>query len=324
MIAYIVRRVAVSLPVLLGITIFTFLFINLAPGDPITAMIPPNEMARLSKEGVEARRKELGLDKPLPVRYAIWVGELVRGNFGYSYAERRPVIDIIGDRLGPTLELTATSLALSLLIAIPLGIVSALRQYSLLDYLLTILSFISVSIPAFFLALGAIYVFSLRLGVLPTSGTRTVGQPWQLGDHLEHLLLPMVILSLERVGPFMRFVRSSMLEVIQQDYVTTSRAKGLAERTIIVRHALRNALIPLITIVGLTLPGLFGGAVLLETIFAWPGIGWLSVSAVFQRDYPVLMGLGFISAAIILTSNLLADICYVIVDPRIRIRSTLR
>jgi peptide/nickel transport system permease protein len=173
-------------------------------------------------------------------------------------------------------------------------------------------------VPAFFIALGAIYIFSLQLGMLPTSGMRTVGQPWSLGDHLQHLLLPVAILSLERVGPFMRFVRSSMLEVVQQEYVTTARAKGLAERLVIWRHALRNALIPLITLVGLSLPSLFGGAVLLETIFSWPGVGMLSVAAVFQRDYAVLMGLGLVTAAVILISNLVTDICYVFADPRIR------
>jgi len=318
MTAYILRRLVISVPVLLGITLFTFLFINLAPGDPISAMIPPTERHTLTPEALDAKREELGLNRPLPVRYAIWMGQLVRGNLGYSYADRRPVTMHIRERIGPTLELSGCALALALLVATPLGIISALKQYSVVDYLLTVLSFVAVSIPGFFLALGAIYVFSLRLHLLPTSGMRTVGQPRSLEDHLEHLLLPVAILSLERVGPFMRFVRSSVLEVIQQEYVTTSRAKGLAERLVILRHALRNALIPLITIVGLSLPSIFGGAVLLETIFSWPGLGMLSVAAVFQRDYTVLMGLGFASAVLILLSNLLTDICYVVVDPRIR------
>jgi peptide/nickel transport system permease protein len=318
MTAYILRRLAISVPVLLGITLFTFLFINLAPGDPISALIPPTERHTLTPAALEAKKEELGLNRPLPIRYAIWLGQLVRGNLGYSYADRRPVTTHLRERVWPTLELSGCALGLALLVATPLGIISALRQYSIVDYVLTVLSFVALSIPGFFLALGAIYVFSLRLHLLPTSGMRTVGVPRSLGDHLEHLLLPVAILSLERVGPFMRFVRSSVLEVVQQEYVTTARAKGLSERLVILRHALRNALIPLITIVGLSLPSIFGGAVLLETIFSWPGIGMLSVAAVFQRDYTVLMGLGFASAVLILVSNLLTDICYVVVDPRIR------
>jgi peptide/nickel transport system permease protein len=318
MTAYVVRRLAISVPVLFGITLVTFFFVNLAPGDPVSAMIPPTERQNLSPEALEARRQALGLDDPLPVRYVIWLGELIQGNLGYSYADRRPVTEHIQERLWPTLELTGAALLLSLVIATPLGVLSALKQYSALDYVLTIASFVVVSVPAFFIALGAIYIFSLQLGMLPTSGMRTVGQPWSLGDHLQHLLLPVAILSLERVGPFMRFVRSSMLEVVQQEYVTTARAKGLAERLVIWRHALRNALIPLITLVGLSLPSLFGGAVLLETIFSWPGVGMLSVAAVFQRDYAVLMGLGLVTAAVILISNLVTDICYVFADPRIR------
>jgi peptide/nickel transport system permease protein len=315
---YIARRLLVSVPVLLGISVFLFVFMNLAPGDPVSALISPNERQTMTPERLEARREALGLNKPLPVRYLAWLRELARGNLGYSYADQRPVTDRITSRLGPTLELTGTALLISLLLAVPLGVVSALRQYSILDYVLTVLSFIAVSIPGFFLALGAIYIFALRLDVLPTSGMRTIGQPWTLGDHLQYAAMPIAILSLERVGPFMRFVRSSMLEVIRQDYVTTARAKGLAERVVISRHALRNGLIPLITIVGLSLPSVFGGVVLLEIIFSWPGIGSLSVNAVFQRDYPVLMGVGFISAVIILVSNLLSDVCYAIVDPRIR------
>ena len=318
MTAYILRRLALSLPVLLGITVLTFAFTNLMPGDPVSAMIPPNELQRLSPADLEARREALGLNKPIPVRYAIWIGQLVRGNLGYSLIDRRPVWTDIRERLWPTIQLTGLALLLALLIATPLGVLSALKQYSILDYVMTISSFLMVSIPGFFLALGAIYIFSLRLDILPTSGMRTIGEPWSLRDRGEHLLLPAAILSLQQVGPFMRFVRSAMLEVVRQDYVTTARAKGLAERTVLVRHAFRTALIPLVTVVGLSLPSLFSGSVLIETIFSWPGIGWLSITAVTQRDYTVLMGLGLISAIIILLSNLIADVCYVIVDPRIR------
>lgn len=318
MTAYVLRRLVISLPVLVGITIITFLFINMAPGDPVSAMIQPTERQSLSPAELETRRRELGLDKALPIRYVIWISELGQGNLGYSYADHRPVTTHIMERLWWTLELTGVALLFALLIAVPLGILTALKQNSILDHLLTISSLVVVSVPSFFLALGAIYVFSLQLNLLPTSGMRTVGEPWSLEDHFRHLILPVTILGLERVGPFMRFVRSAMLEVLHQEYVTMARAKGLTEPLVIWRHALRNALTPLITLVGVSFPSLFGGAVILETIFSWPGIGMLGIAAVFQRDYALLMGLGFASAVTVLLSNLLTDICYVFADPRIR------
>lgn len=315
---YILRRLMVSIPVLFGITVFTFLFINLAPGDPTLALFDPEQIAQMSRADLEERRERLGLNDPLPLRYLTWLRTLLGGNLGYSTIDHTPIGGEIVARLGPTLELTLTSLILSLVIAIPLGVISALRQYSALDYTFTVLSFVVVSVPSFFAAIGAIYLFSLRLEWLPTSGRGTAGAASSATDYLKHLILPMTILTLERVGPFTRYVRSSMLEAARQDYVVTARSKGLSERVVVVRHALRNVLTPFITVVGLSLPGVLGGVVIIETIFSWPGIGSLTIKAVNQRDYTMLMGLALVSAVAIIVSNLIADLCYAIADPRIR------
>jgi peptide/nickel transport system permease protein len=300
----------------LGVTVLVFVMINLAPGDPIAAMVPP-EMG-LSGPALDAYRESLGLDKPLPVRYAIWLGELAHGNLGYSYLSHRPVGRILLERLWPTLELTTTALAISIVLGVSLGIVSAVKQYSWLDYLLTLLSFVGVSTPGFFAAMGALYVFALKVGWFPTSGMVTPGADLGPLDNLHHLALPAIVLGLERTAALVRYTRSSMLEVIRQDYITTARAKGVRERVVIGVHAFRNALIPLITVVGLSLPFLFSGAVFIEVIFSWPGMGSLAVNAISQRDYPVLMGFNLVAATIVLLANLLADLAYSFADPRIR------
>ncbi len=315
---YLLRRLLISIPVLLGITIGTFGIINLAPGDPVAAMISPEAAASLGPDWVKQQREALGLNKPLPVRYALWLKEVAQGNLGFSLKDRQPINQKVLERIGPTLKLMSTALIISLVLAIPLGILSAIKQYSLIDYLATIAGFAAISIPSFFLGLAAIYVFSLKLGWLPSSGMNTVGGTASLLDSSKHLILPAVVLGLAEAAPLIRYTRSSMLEVIRQDYVNTARAKGLAERTVIWRHALRNALIPLITIVALNLPRLLGGAVIIEAIFAWPGMGTLAITAVQGRDYPVIMAINLITAVLILLSNLLADLCYAIVDPRIK------
>jgi len=315
---YLLRRLLISIPVLLGITIATYLIISVAPGDPVTAMINPEAAASLGPGWVEQQRAALGLDKPIPVRYALWLKEVARGNLGFSYKDRQPINQTIATRLWPTLKLMGTALGIALVIAIPLGILSAVKQYSLLDYLATISGFAAISIPSFFLSLAAIYVFSLKFGWLPSSGMNTVGAPASLGDSTKHLILPALILGLGEAAPLIRYTRSSMLEVIRQDYVTTARAKGLNERAVIWRHALRNALIPLITIIALNLPRLLGGTVIIEAIFAWPGMGTLAITAVQARDYPVIMAINLITAVMILASNLLADLVYAVIDPRIK------
>jgi peptide/nickel transport system permease protein len=243
---------------------------------------------------------------------------LLQGNLGFSTQDRQPVADKIVARVGPTLRLMVAVQLISLLVAVPVGVLSALRQYSVLDYLVSVLGFAAVSIPSFFLALAGIFVFGLHLGWLPTSGMRTVGEEASFVDFVQHLTLPAFVLGLTNAAPLIRYVRSSMLEVIRQPYVDVARAKGLSERAVVYGHAARNALIPLITVITLGLPGLIGGAVIIETIFAWPGMGQLAIAAVRARDYPTIMALNLITASLILLSNLLADVLYAAVDPRIK------
>ncbi|MBV7335097.1 ABC transporter permease [Chloroflexi bacterium TSY] len=314
---YILRRLIMAIPILLGITIIDFALINLAPGDPIDAMIDPTAAVNVAAQ--EALREKMGLNQPLPVRYGIWLREMATGNMGYSYVKNVPVAERIRDRLGATLLLTSSALLISVLIGIPLGILSALKQYSWLDYLLTFFAFAGISVPNFFLALGGIYIFSLKLGVLPPFGMVSLRTDLpRVIDILYHLILPATVLGLASVGSLMRFARTSLLEVVGMDYITTARAKGLREKAIVSGHALRNALIPLITILGLRIPGLFGGSVIIESVFSWPGIGQLAIESITDRDYPQIMGLLLISAVLILLANLFTDILYAYADPRIR------
>lgn len=315
---YILRRLLMTVPVLFGISVVTYGMINFAPGDPVTALLNPEQMALLGPGWVEERKEALGLNQPLPVRYLRWMGEVAQGNLGYSYRDSEPVTEKILERLGPTLRLMITAQVIALLIGLPLGIISAIRQYSLLDYVVMVLGFSSAALPPFFLALGLIYIFSLRFQVLPTSGMNTVGEAATLSDSIRHLILPAFALGLAYAAPLIRYSRSSMLETIQQDYVVVARAKGLKETVVILRHALRNALIPLVTVIALGLPALLGGTVIIEQVFAWPGMGTLAISSVFARDYPVIMGVTLIGSVMVIVSNLLADIVYAIVDPRIR------
>ncbi len=317
---FILRRLVIAIPVLVGISISTYLFLTFAPGDPVTAMLSPEQVSSLGPEWVEQQRERLGLNDPFPVRYGRWMQEVVSGNLGYSYRGGDPVAELIFERLGPTLRLMAAAMTLAILFGIPLGIISALKQYSWIDYLVTVLGFAAVSVPSFFLALGLIYIFALKLQWLPTAGMNTVGQPPELGDSLRHLILPAVALGLAQMAPLIRYVRSGMLEVTRQDFITVARAKGLSEHVVVFRHALRNVLIPIVTIVAIELPGLFGGAVIIEQIFSWPGMGTLAITAVLARDYPVIMGVTLIGALVIVISNLIADVLYAVIDPRIRYR----
>jgi peptide/nickel transport system permease protein len=321
---YILRRVAQALPVLLGITLVTFAFVELAPGDAVMAMIL-SEMqtgGRTTQIDVEAMRKQFGLDQPAPVRYLRWLGELLQGNMGVRIRSKIPVVQEIGQRLPATLELMGMGLLISILIGIPLGILSAVKQYSWLDYLLTAGTFFGVAVPSFFAAIIAIYVFALKLGWFPTSGYSTPGQNFGffggLFDHLRYLIMPATVLGLESIAGISRYMRSSVLEVIRLEYVTTARAKGLGWPLVLGRHVLRNALLPIITIISLRLPGLFGGALIVETMFNWPGMGILYIDGVNTRDYPLIMGMTLVSAITIVVSNLIADMVYSLADPRIR------
>ena len=315
---YLLRRLVISVPVLLGITLVVYVVISLAPGDPVDALINPEAVAALGPEFREQQREALGLNQPIMVRYGIWLRELLSGNLGYSFLDRQSIAGKIGERLGPTLRLMLSAQLIALAIAVPVGVTSAIKQYSLLDYGATVLGFAAISIPSFFLSLAGIYLFALKIPILPTAGMVTVGQEPTLLDSLWHLILPALVLGLAEAAPLIRYTRSSMLEVIQQDYVRAARAKGLRERTVIYHHALRNALIPLVTVVALGLPRLLGGTVIVEAIFAWPGMGTLAITAVRGRDYPVIMAINLISAMTILLSNLLADVVYAVIDPRIK------
>jgi peptide/nickel transport system permease protein len=313
---YVLRRLLISIPVLLGITLLTFVAYNLAPGDPIDAMIDPS--VAMEPADLENLRKQLGLDQPVFVRYGLWLGQALQGNLGFSYRTGEAVSRRIAERLPNTLQLTLTALVIAIGLGIPLGILSALRQYSRIDYFLTLFAFTGISIPSFFFALGAIYILSLKLKWFPSS---TMGDPdaeFALFERLHHLILPALVLGLDRVASFLRYTRSSMLEVLGQDYMMTAKAKGLGGRLRVWRHGFRNALISVITIIGLSLPALFGGSVIVETIFAWPGMGQMAITAVTQRDYPVLMGVALVTSIAVLISNLLADIAYAWADPRIR------
>jgi peptide/nickel transport system permease protein len=315
---FLIRRILISVPVLLGITVAMYIIVNLAPGDPVTALMNPEQMANMGPEWVEQQKESLGLNDPLPVRYGLWLKETVTGNLGFSSTDRVPVAEKIGERLGPTLKLMGVVLTVSILVGVPLGVLSALKQYSFIDYLLTLLGFLTVSIPSFFLALILIYVFSLKLDWLPATGMYTVGQPRNFVDSLSHIIIPATVLGLGQAAPIIRYTRASLLETIKQDYVTTARSKGLAEASVVARHALRNALIPIITVVALNVPSLLGGTVIIEQVFAWPGMGSLAIGAVQARDYNLLMGINLIAAIMILSSNLLADVVYAFVDPRIK------
>lgn len=319
---YIIRRIVHALPVLLGITIITFTFTELAPGDAVSSMILEQQEGLTGDLDIATLRAAYGLDKPPPIRYWQWMTNLLQGNMGVRIRSRVPVAEEIGRRLPATIQLMLTAMVLSLCLGIPLGTLSALRQYSRLDYLMTTFVFVGISIPGFFAALAVIYLFAVKLPLFPTGGYSTPGQEYgfwgMLQDHLTHLVLPGVVLGIESTAAIMRYTRSSMLEVIRLDYILTARGKGLKPYAVIVQHSLRNALLPVLTILGLRLPDLFGGAIIIETIFNWPGMGLLYMDGVTTRDYPLIMGMVLISAILIVVSNLITDIAYAVADPRIR------
>ena len=311
---YLFRRLLITLPILLGITVLSYSIMSLTPGDAVQMLISPS----MSQADLEIKRRALGLDQPPYVRYAKWLRELAQGNLGYSFSSGAPVAKRIGERVVPTLTLTATALLVSYLIAVPVGMLAATRRYTWVDYVATFFAFLGISLPTFFLGLAGIYIFALRVRWLPVGGTMTLGGSGGVLDLLHHLILPAMVLAVAGAGALTRYVRSSMLGVLGQEYVRTARAKGLAERIVLRRHALRNALIPVITLAGLQIPALLAGAVITEQVFEWPGMGRLTIEAINQRDYPVLMGITLITAVLVTVGNLLADVAYSLIDPRIR------
>jgi peptide/nickel transport system permease protein len=314
LVPYIIRRLLIAIPVLLGVMIVNFLIINMAPGNPVDMYIDPNT----SQEQLDLRKEQLGLNDPLWLQFIHWLGNLMQGNLGYSFSTFEPVSEIILDRIGPTFELMVLALIVGLLIALPIGIISAVKQYSKLDYFATGISFFGISIPHFFLGLGLIYIFAVKLQILPAGGMSTLGSEDDFVDKVKHLILPVLVLAVGIAGQYVRYVRASLLEVLGQDYLRTARAKGLKEFVVTNKHALKNALIPIITVIGLEIPFLLGGAVITEQVFQWPGMGQLTIQSIMSRDYPTLMALNLLTAFMVLFANLFTDILYSFVDPRIK------
>ncbi len=323
MINYIIKRLLFMIPMLIGITIICFAVMHLAPGSPTDMETQMNP--RVSVEMKERLRAMYDLDKPLHVQYLKWAKKLLVLDLGTSFSsDRRPVADKILERLPITIALNILSMLLILLVAIPIGVLSAVRQNSLFDRITGVFVFIGFAMPTFWLALLLMILFGVQLGWLPISGIRSLNYEYlpagkAFVDLIRHLIMPVLLSAFGGLAGFSRYMRANMLEVIRQDYITTARAKGLSERVVIYKHALRNAMLPVVTILGLSVPGLIGGSVIFETIFAIPGMGQLFYMAVMSRDYPTIMGILFIGALLTLLGNLLADVSYALVDPRIRV-----
>ena len=323
MLLFALRRLLLSIPLLVGITFVSFLVITLAPGGPLDFLTPedPNASAEVKQKLIQ----EFGLDQPVYVQYWRWLTRVVRLDFGRTFLpDGKPVLTKISERLPITLLLNIVELLVIVGLAVPVGVLSATRQYSLYDKITTVFVFVGFATPDFWLALLLMFLFGVQLGWLPISGLRSLNWEYlpfwqQQWDFLGHLILPIAVATFGGLAGFSRYMRQSMLEVVRQDYIQTARAKGLSERTVIGKHALRNALLPVVTVLGLSLPGLIGGSVIIESIFAIPGMGQLMVQSVFSRDYPVVMGNLVIVAALTLVANLIADLAYGLVDPRIRI-----
>jgi peptide/nickel transport system permease protein len=318
--AYLARRAIFLVPLLLGLSVLMFLLIHAAPGDPVLAMM--GERAASNPTYVEQTRKNLGLDKPLPVQYVYWLRRIVlHGDLGKAYTfNNKPVMTLIGERFWSTVQLQAIALFLGLAVAIPVGIVSATRQYSAVDNTVTVGSFLGLALPNFWLALLLQIWIGVELGWLPVISTGQANADFP--ERIKYFIMPVLVLALPNIAYFARFMRSSMLEVITQDYVTVARAKGLDKRVVLYRHALRNALIPMVTVVGLQLPRILSGAVIIEQIFAWPGLGDLAFKAIGQRDYPVILAITLLSGAAVMVVNLLTDLVYVLVDPRVSLTTS--
>ncbi len=301
------------IPILFGISVLSFAIMYAAPGKPAILNLDPE----ISPEVREAQIERLGLNDPIPVQYVRWLGNVAQGDFGTSYTRKMPVTDMILDRLPNTILLMASSLFLAAIVAIPFGVISATRQYSMTDYGVTVGSFLGLATPNFWLGIMLIMLFSVQLGWTPVGGISTIGADFSLIDRLKHLILPAFVLATADMAGLTRYTRSSMLEVINQDYIRTARAKGFRERRVVYKHGLRNGLIPVITMFGLMLPTMIGGSAIVESVFNWPGIGKMFIDATFQRDYPVIMAITMFGAVLTVIGNLIADILYAVLDPRI-------
>ena len=316
MLTFIIRRILISIPVFLGITMLIFLFIALAPGSIVDALVRPE--LGIDPAAKAAIIKRYGLDQPLHIRYVLWLANALQGELGYRVASGAAVGSEVMRGLGASIVLTGSAMVLGIFVGIPLGILSAVRQYSKIDFLLTATTFLGISLPSFMLGLGGLWLLGLQLDLVPIAGMVTVGQEFELGDFLAHLALPALILGFGYMAIFLRYTRAAMLEVIHLDYITTARSKGLRGSVVLSRHAFRNALIPIITLIGLSIPEVVGAAVVTETVFSWPGLGLMMVEGIQDRDFLLIMGITMVLALTVLLANLMTDVAYGYADPRIR------
>ena len=318
MLPFFLNRLVQAALILVLVSFVGFAITLAAPGNALQTFIDPG----VSVEDLRAAEARLGLDQPVPLQYLRWLREVASGNLGYSSRTGAPVVELIGRRIGPTLTLMGTAFALSLALALWLGTITAARPYSLLDYGVTGLAFAGISVPSFFSGMALIYLFSLQLGWFPTSGLESYAADYQgwraVLDRAEHLVLPVAVLVLTGTAELVRHVRGAVVEALQEDYVRTAHGKGVPNGRVLRRHALRNGLLPVITLVGVALPRLLAGSVVIEVVFAWPGMGRLLVESVFARDVPVAMAINLIAATLVLLGSLLADMAYAVVDPRVR------
>lgn len=314
MVAYAIRRLVQAVVLLFIVSIVTFVLIHAAPGGPAILANPD-----LSRDQIAQASAQLGLDDPLPVQYGRWLGNVLHGDFGVSYNTIEPVVDLLGARLPNTLLLAGLALLIALIVAIPLGVLCALRRDSLLDRAIAGFTFFGISMPVFWLGIMLIILFSVQLRVLPSGGMMTLGEPFSLWDRIRHLILPVGVLALGNLAELTRYTRSGLVTVMSEDYVRTARAKGLTSRSVVVEHALRNALIPVVTIIGVMLPRAVSGAAITEAVFSWPGMGQLAVNAATTRDYPVVLGTTLVVAAVVIFSSFVTDMAYGYLDPRIRL-----
>lgn len=312
---YILKRLLMAIPTFLGITVLAYLILNLAPGSPLDAMLAD---PGISAAELERKRVALGLDQPVFVQYFNWLKLLLQGDLGYSYSTQRPVATMIAERLPATACLAIASIILSLIISIPLGIYAASKPNSKRDYISGGISLLMMATPNFFVGMVFIYFLAIQLKILPSGGMySSAGGAKTIGDLAKHMIMPCLVLSFQQIGGWVRHMRSGMLEVMQEDYIRTARSKGLKKWAVIYRHGLKNALIPVVTVVGMSIPSIVGGAVITEQVFGWPGVGSLMVTAINGRDYPVIMGVTVMVAAAVLVANILTDVAYGILDPRI-------
>lgn len=316
--SFLIRRLITMVVVFLIITVLLFTLVHLAPGDPIAQMIPIESYNQGTQALIEQLRHEYGLDRPIPVQYLNWLSNALHGDLGYSITARSSVSSVIASRLTPTIELMGVSITIGVALSIPLGVVAAVRQNGIIDYIATAISVIVMSTPSFFIGIIGIYIFSLKLRLLPSAGMSTTGVGGGgMADLLQHMVLPVSILALGVMGPITRYVRGSVLSELNSEYVRTGLAKGLSMTKILFKHVLRNAMIPIITVVALYIPSLLSGAVVIEQIFSWPGMGQMALAATVGSDYSLIIAFALMVSILVLLANLLADVLYAVADPRV-------